>query len=128
MANGKVHTTVGSASGAGRRSTEPATPDVLEPAIHSWHRDICHSWTVGSVLSAGGAKLEEWERHCRVKAAIFRQMRLASREDPVKALFYFLTELFWNLAAGFAVGFAAGYVSHLILDAATPLGLPRFCR
>jgi membrane-bound metal-dependent hydrolase YbcI (DUF457 family) len=32
--------------------------------------------------------------------------------------------MFWRFAAGFANGLAAGYVSHLALDAATPRSLP----
>lgn len=35
-----------------------------------------------------------------------------------------LFELLWRLAAGFANGLAAGYLSHLALDAVTPRSIP----
>jgi membrane-bound metal-dependent hydrolase YbcI (DUF457 family) len=35
-----------------------------------------------------------------------------------------LGEFIWILLAGFLNGLAAGYVSHLLLDATTPLGTP----
>jgi membrane-bound metal-dependent hydrolase YbcI (DUF457 family) len=33
-------------------------------------------------------------------------------------------EILWRIAAGILAGFAAGYASHLILDAFTKNGLP----
>jgi membrane-bound metal-dependent hydrolase YbcI (DUF457 family) len=35
-----------------------------------------------------------------------------------------LVELFWRVIAGVLSGFAAGYASHLVLDAFSPAGLP----
>jgi hypothetical protein len=99
-------------------------PDILEPAIHSWHRKFCHSWTAGAVIGAGVATLDVWERHCRERAADYRRRRLAVGVDPLNALFLWIAEMFWALAAGFAAGFGAGYLSHLLLDAATPRSLP----
>ena len=33
-------------------------------------------------------------------------------------------ELFWRALAGFVNGLAAGYISHLVLDAGTPRSIP----
>jgi hypothetical protein len=44
--------------------------------------------------------------------------------DPISRLLLSLFELMWRLAAGFANGLAAGYISHLALDAATPRSIP----
>jgi len=44
--------------------------------------------------------------------------------DPISDLFAKLAELFWRFLAGLANGLAAGYVSHLALDAFTPRSLP----
>lgn len=151
MANGKTHKWIGMAAGGGvallRAQREPLPdqlfeavggviggyfggkmPDILEPAIHGWHRDICHSWTVGGVIATGVAALERWEKDCRERAASFRRRHLAAGVPPLTAFYYWLAEWFWSLAAGFVAGFGAGYVSHLVLDASTPRGLPLLCR
>lgn len=151
MANGRTHEWIGMAAGGGvaafRARREPLPdqlveavggviggyfggkmPDILEPAIHSWHRDICHSWTVGGVIATGVAALERWEKDCRKRAADFRRRRLATGVQPLLGFFYWLAEWFWSLAAGFVAGFGSGYVSHLVLDAFTPRGLPLLCR
>ena len=151
MANGRTHAWAGLAAGGGaalyRGRHQPLldmvvegvggaiggyfggkVPDVLEPAIHSWHRDFCHSWTVGAFVTAAITTLAEWESHCREKAAEMRRQRIALQPGSFAAFFYFLGEMLWTLAAGFVAGFGAGYVSHLVLDAATPRGLPLFCR
>jgi len=44
--------------------------------------------------------------------------------DPISRLLLSLFELLWRLAAGFANGLAAGYLSHLALDAVTPRSIP----
>ncbi len=35
-----------------------------------------------------------------------------------------ICELFWRALAAFANGLAAGYLSHLVLDAGTPRSIP----
>lgn len=35
-----------------------------------------------------------------------------------------ICEFFWRAAAGFGNGLAAGYLSHLVLDAGTPRSIP----
>lgn len=151
MANGRVHAVVGAASGAALaayrgRSQEledqlvevlggalggyvgGKLPDWIEPAVSSWHRDIAHSWTTGGGIVTVMPKLEQWEQHCRQRAAHYRALRTVPGVDPLTQLLYCLAEMFWRLAAGFASGLAAGYASHLVLDAFTPRGLPLLAR
>jgi membrane-bound metal-dependent hydrolase YbcI (DUF457 family) len=44
--------------------------------------------------------------------------------DPLTQFLSAMAELFWRFLAGLLNGMAAGYVSHLILDADTPRGIP----
>jgi len=83
-------------------------PDAFEPGTSSWHRSLAHSGTTGTAIVAMRGKLTEWEKFCR----------------PWQELRWKAEELFWRLAAGFANGLAAGYVSHLALDAGTPRSIP----
>ena len=152
MPNGRTHTWVGAASGSAvavyRGRQQPLlnvvleglgggiggylggkVPDILEPASHPGHRDFCHSWTAGGVLATGLTALEKWEVHCREKAADIRTQRLATPSPGLAtSLFQILVEILWSLAAGVLSGFGAGYISHLLLDATTPRGLPAFCK
>jgi hypothetical protein len=109
-------------------------PDVLEPAICSWHRGVCHSWTAAGTVLYARATLAQWAESCRKQADKCRLIPmvedLASGEwvpipqTPIQNLVMQLGELFWRLLAGFLNGFAAGYISHLALDSGTPRGLP----
>jgi inner membrane protein len=69
------------------------SPDILEPAVHPWHRGPCHSMTAGS----GAARLAwtPWTGDSNFDLA--------------------------TLLLGF---FALGYLSHLMMDACTPRGVP----
>ncbi|PYU90685.1 MAG: hypothetical protein DMG25_16690 [Acidobacteria bacterium] len=44
--------------------------------------------------------------------------------DPISHLLSNVFEFLWRFLAGFTNGLAAGYVSHLALDAATPRSIP----
>jgi len=75
-----------------------------------------------------------WETFCREQAENCKaiQMGLKTPEqvfvpvqlDPLSKLLWTLAECFWRFLAGFTNGLAAGYISHLILDAATPRSIP----
>jgi membrane-bound metal-dependent hydrolase YbcI (DUF457 family) len=109
-------------------------PDILEPAISSWHRGTAHSYVSGATLAACIYRtLSDWETACRGQAQNCRAIRMvrapggtfvAAPSDPLRQLFLSTAELFWRLLAGFLSGLAAGYVSHLALDAATPRSIP----
>jgi len=109
-------------------------PDIFEPADSSWHRDVAHSATVGGGVLALRATLAEMAQECRDKAQQYRAIQMVvvpglstfvpAPADPLKQLLGNLAELFWGLLAGFLNGLSAGYASHLLLDAATPRGIP----
>jgi len=155
MSDGKTHRLVGAGTGAvfaGFRAKEQKAPnwwcevaggalggyvggllpDVLEPAISSWHRDIAHSCAAGGGVIAMGNALAAFEAACRENAEKCRAIPMEQQgdvfafvpADPISRLLLSLFELLWRLAAGFANGLAAGYVSHLALDAATPRSIP----
>jgi hypothetical protein len=109
-------------------------PDVFEPAVSSWHRDVGHSIVVagGGVLYARQL-LAGWAQQCRNNA--IRQtvptMSFPGSDafvpiplSPLTQLGMTLARLFWSLLAGFLNGLSAGYASHLVLDAGTPRGIP----
>ncbi len=109
-----------------------ALPDILEPALSSWHRDVGHSWIAGGAIIASKDALRALERACRENAEKCRAIPMEPQGDifvPVpigsfSQLPLSLAELFWRFLAGLLNGLAAGYVSHLALDATTPRSIP----
>jgi hypothetical protein len=107
-------------------------PDVLEPAISSWHRGSAHSCAAGSGIVALKNALETFGSTCRENAEKCTAIPMTLEvdvfvPDPFDPFTKFLAtffELLWRFAAGFANGLAAGYVSHLVLDATTPRSIP----
>lgn len=109
-------------------------PDLLEPAVSSWHRSICHSVAAGGVVLSLGQKLVELGQACRENAAMCGAIPLVpdpqtgvlvpARIDPLSELLSRLEKFFWRFLAGFINGLAAGYGSHLLLDTFTPRGIP----
>lgn len=104
-------------------------PDELEPALSSWHRGVCHSWAAGSVVVATANQFAGWAELCRQNANKLKAMQTVQDETgtyvavPITFMQQ-MRELFWRFLAGLLNGIVAGYTSHLILDAATPRGLP----
>jgi hypothetical protein len=99
-------------------------PDILEPAVSSWHRSTCHSWAVvGIAVQTVPDEIRRWQEYCRAQAAHHERQRDTS-QDSVARTWHGACAMFWLLAAGFAAGLAAGYASHLVLDATTARGLP----
>lgn len=114
-------------------------PDVFEPGTSSWHRSLAHSGTTATtIIVAGKRKLNSFQDHCRKQAEACRVKReslnmvphptqpnlfVPAPTDQWEHLCLTLQE-FWRFAAGFANGLAAGYVSHLALDATTPRSIP----
>lgn len=106
MPNRKTHSLVGMTAGAGYaayqakgQSTSKVwaellggavggyfagqLPDVLEPAIHPWHRSIAHSGTVATtVLATARTKAISWQDHCRKQAEACRIKRQSSKMVP----------------------------------------------
>ncbi|HVA01300.1 MAG TPA: metal-dependent hydrolase [Terriglobia bacterium] len=107
-------------------------PDILEPAVSSWHRDVAHSWAAGGAIISLNNWLSAWETACRENAEKCRAIPMVARGagfvpvtvDPLAQFLSTIAELFWRFLAGLLNGLVAGYVSHLALDAATPRSIP----
>jgi membrane-bound metal-dependent hydrolase YbcI (DUF457 family) len=145
MAGRRTHVVVGMTAGAltaayssqGRTSQLPETvgglfggalgglaPDHLEPAISSWHRSICHSYALAAVgLARLPQQLSAWQEHSRNQADLHDELGMVCTDDASR-LWHLLCAFLWRLASGAVLGFAVGYASHLVLDCATPRGLP----
>jgi membrane-bound metal-dependent hydrolase YbcI (DUF457 family) len=88
-------------------------PDIIDLPRSFNHRSIGHS------MCANGTWLFLILSRCQ-EACIDRvqfSKDAAEEGDTLK-------ELFWLFLAGFILGFALGYLSHLLLDMTTPMGLP----
>ena len=113
--------------------------DWLEPAVSSWHRGTAHSCAAGGVVLSLGGTLAQAEVYCRAQAERKAAQRSALEMVPhptlpnvfvpapgnvLTDLWLLACELFWRALAGFTNGMAAGYISHLVLDAGTPRSIP----
>lgn len=106
-------------------------PDILEPAISSWHRSTAHSLTTGGVIVSQAVRLSEFTNFCRAQAEqcksnttrIFVLPLGDGISLPIEIdgglgrLLSKIEELLWRFLAGLVNGVAAGYISHLALDA-----------
>ena len=113
--------------------------DWLEPGTSSWHRSIAHSCAAGMGILSLGEVLAEAETYCRQQAERKAEesrtlqmmpdlaqpnMFVPAPNSSLMQLWLTVCELFWRALAGFANGLAAGYLSHLVLDAGTPRSIP----
>ncbi len=67
--------------------------------------------------------LDEWQARFRAEATRHARLR-ANAASELEALWHAVLEVLCRLASGAVVGLAAGYASHVLLDAFTPGGLP----
>jgi len=97
-------------------------PDVLEPATSGHHRDFAHSVAGGALFLNPSlfALATQWREKGEAleNAASAMDDAVPERENLLFRAFAL------HFAAGALVGFLAGYVSHLVLDATTPRGIP----
>ena len=99
-------------------------PDLIEPALHPGHRSVAHALvpaglagaTVAPRLRRAQQPVRQWADRCRA--------RRDAATGTLEQLLWWLVEMACRLAAGAMAGVAAGYASHLLLDAGTPMGLP----
>jgi hypothetical protein len=113
--------------------------DWLEPGISSWHRDTAHSCAAGFGILSLGEVLAGVEAYCRQQADLKAQelttlqiipdptqpsVFISAPNSSLSQLWLTICEFLWRAAAGFANGLAAGYLSHLVLDAGTPRSIP----
>jgi hypothetical protein len=146
MANRKTHAIAGFASGAvaagySARDLGPEylipeiisggiggmlggiAPDVLEPAIHSWHSSVAHSGASGLTGAIATKQCATLQKQCRLESQHHDQLRHASENDWTR-FWHAMISFLWLLLSGLIVGLPAGYLSHLVLDAASPRGIP----
>lgn len=97
-------------------------PDWLEPATSPNHRGLAHSLSGLGLLTA--ANWGEMQAACRMNAARCDTEALRHSADSQMCRKFRNEALLWRLVAGVLIGFAAGYASHLLLDAGTPKGIP----
>jgi membrane-bound metal-dependent hydrolase YbcI (DUF457 family) len=145
--NGRVHRVVGAVAGVGTvfacRSQEQKPlrvaeffgaigggvaggmlPDILEPAVSSYHRRFAHS-----VAAAGGLvhAARHWVPSLRARldaAADDYYARAANSQNWLEALIFRVIGFLVDVANGFVTAIAAGYASHVVLDAFTPRSIP----
>lgn len=105
-----------------------ALPDWIDPPTCPDHRHFGHgaATTVGVVWMTADAKLR-LQQQLRYRADELAQARPYLQNDFARVVSS-LEELFLRFLAGFLNGVAAGYVSHLALDALTPACIPVFMR
>jgi len=113
-----MHVLVCSLSGMGGG----VMPDILEPAVSPNHRSVAHS-----LVAAGGlvvAAKASYHVKCLERAAACEQraalLVVGSQEWGKERR----SAAAWRVIAASALGFVAGYASHLVLDGATPRSLP----
>lgn len=107
-------------------------PDSIEPATSSWHRDLAHSCAAGGGIVALSRTFTALAEACREQAEKCRAIPMVAQgnfyvvapADPWKQFIMSLSELIWRFLAGCVNGLAAGYTSHLALDAVTPRSIP----
>jgi len=97
-------------------------PDLIEPPTSSWHRSTAHSLVATAAVATGGvAKGNRLAERLRVAA---RDARIRGDENPDARAVHTMRRLLNSFGAGVATGMPAGYVSHTLLDAATPRSIP----
>jgi len=151
MADGPTHAVAGIVSGAGAAAISAMNhtplalaletaggafggyggaraPDVLDPPTSPNHRHIAHG--IGTTAFVGFMVYEtlvQWQAALRARADQLAAERPYLTNDLARALNQ-VAEWVLRFLAGTVIGFPAGYVSHLVLDAGTPRGLPLFTR
>jgi len=98
-------------------------PDFLEPALHSWHRSVAHSGAAGFGGAFAIQQCATWQQRCRLEAQRHDQLRAITQDDWAR-FWHAAMAFLWRLLSGFVAGLPAGYLLHLILDAASPRGIP----
>jgi membrane-bound metal-dependent hydrolase YbcI (DUF457 family) len=99
-------------------------PDILEPAVTPRHRGPAHSIVGGFIGGASAMKYTPVPvQKLRGKAREL-EAAMAFEANIIRAWMLLLAAVACHVAAGYVVGAATGYGSHLALDALTPRSLP----
>ena len=108
-------------------------PDIFEPAVSSCHWSTFHSISAGAAIGSQTNGILGVREFCYGQAEQCRENPRRILEVPlaegvslplelngtVGLTLSLIERCLWLLVAGFAVGAATGYVSHLALDAVT---------
>lgn len=96
-------------------------PDWLEPAKgNPRHRGLCHSEiAVMGVLQLGKKAVRGWEGFFRDTAGRLEEEARQHPDQVLHSVFRLLIAGSCRIFAGFLAGLVAGFVSHILLDAAT---------
>jgi hypothetical protein len=101
-------------------------PDRIDTPSSPWHRAEAHSVAISGVAGRFvSSRLPRWQASLRAQADWYAMMRLRS-SSLLEQLFLWVAECACRFLAGAIAGLLAGYASHLILDAFTPISLPLF--
>lgn len=101
-------------------------PDIIDPPTSPRHRSWGHGIIPVVVVGVTYAfYLVRWQEFLRKEAEKFRAWREKTK-SRLKRLGHSFAEFILRAISGFLAGFFAGYVSHVLLDATTPGGLPWF--
>jgi len=113
------------AAGAGCGASFGARlPDWWDPPNGPDHRSWAHSLSLAVAGTAvAGASLSDIQQYLRTQAASHAQTAQWAT-DPLIRSWHTFCEWFYLFISGCLVGLAAGYGSHLVLDAFTPRSLP----
>jgi hypothetical protein len=99
-------------------------PDLIEPAIHSWHRSTAHGAAAATALGITATRaVPHWPDLCRTNAARHDALH-ARATDLLSSAWHAFMAFLWRFFSGFAAGLPAGYLSHLAMDARTPRCIP----
>jgi hypothetical protein len=83
-------------------------PDLIEPAIHSWHRSTAHSLTTATALGSTALRcIPDLQLKCRANAAHHDALSEAAADAVSKAWHAFMSFL-WRFLGGFLAGLPAG--------------------
>lgn len=100
-------------------------PDIIEPAIHSWHRSFAHSYAAGTAMIVKGPQLlNSWRNYCLRQSEYHEQLSIYYQNHFWLWLKHWGLYIGWRFLRGLVPGAVGGYGSHLLLDAGTPRGLP----
>ena len=101
-----------------------ALPDLIEPATSSYHRQFAHSGVAaGGIVFTALKGLPALRAKLDAKAdELYAQATAATHW--LGEILLFLGAFLIDALAGFVTGVAGGYLSHILLDATTPRGVP----
>lgn len=99
-------------------------PDVFDPPTHPGHRSLAHALIpVGAGSTAWIRALDGWQARLRGRADEYSRLQVRE-SDPVLKTWYGAVATALRMLCGMLAGLVAGYLTHIVLDFATPRGLP----